>query len=247
MSAAAPSFADVSGARWQRLAGRRIFFGHQSVGQNLVDGVVDVLAADPSVRVRVVASDDARSMGDPALYHARIGRNGQPLSKLSEWERIVSAAKLDGGITLLKFCYVDITSETDVNALLSEYDGTVRRLRAAHPALTVIHVTVPLTMDPGWLRHHAARARGLPSLREANVPRVRYNELLRESYGGMDPVFDLAALESVDAAGRRMAVRHEGRTVPFLHRAWTDDGGHLNRRGRWRIAQAFLATLASIP
>lgn len=41
------AFADVTEAEWEGLASRRIFFGHQSVGRNILAGVRTFLATIP--------------------------------------------------------------------------------------------------------------------------------------------------------------------------------------------------------
>lgn len=247
MTPGASGLAGIPAAHWRWLATQRVFFGHQSVGGNIVRGIDDLLRAHPTLPLRLVETGDAAAMREPGLYHARVGTNGDARSKLDEWERTISAAGLDhDAIALLKLCYVDITLETDVAALFAEYERTVTRIRSAHPRLTIVHITTPLTVDPGSLRHHAAKLRRLTSLREMNVPRARYNELMRKRYGGADAIFDLEALESADRAGRRRTVRVAGRDIPHLDRAWTDDGGHLNEGGRTRAAVAFLETLAAL-
>ena len=246
-ASAASTFAAVSSDRWRWLGSRRVFFGHQSVGANIMRGVEEVLRAHPAIPVRMTESADPRSMRAAGLYHGRVGTNGVPQSKIEAWERVVAGAELDqDGIALLKLCYVDITSAMDLSGLFDEYGRAVRRLKAARPGLTIVHVTTPVTADPGWLRHHAARLRGLTSLREVNLPRARYNDRMRETYGGVDPIFDLEALEASDADGRELAVRCDGRAVPYLNDAWTDDGGHLNEAGQTRAAKALLARLASL-
>jgi lysophospholipase L1-like esterase len=79
-----------------------------------------------------------------------------------------------------------------------------------------------------------------------NLIRHQYNELLRSTYVGKEPVFDLARLESTNADGTTETVRYEGQRVPVLATAWTSDGGHLNEAGRQRMAKALLTTLVGV-
>ena len=77
------ALADVTADEWQRLAARRVFFGHQSVGANLIEGIEDVLRSCPDLPLRIVESNDPSAMAEPGLYHARIGENGHPGGCLS--------------------------------------------------------------------------------------------------------------------------------------------------------------------
>ena len=59
-------------------------------------------------------------------------------------------------------------------------------------------------------------------------------------------MFDLARLESTAPTGERDLRPWNGRLVPRLHSAYTDDGGHLNAAARVRFGRAFVAFLASL-
>ncbi len=243
----APSFADVTPAEWSRLAQRRLFFGHQSVGGNILDGVAEVLRDNPAIGLRVVETDDPSQMTAPGLYHARIGKNGAPDTKLASFSRIAGTAMADSGTALLKYCYVDVTGGTDPAALFAAYQREVDAMKAAHPALTVVHVTLPLETDWGEYFHWKRVIRGqLTTHRELNWIRQGYNEALRRTYAGREPVFDLARLQATGADGVLQTVRYRRTRVPILARTWTEDGGHLNAAGRRRVAEAFLATLAKL-
>jgi hypothetical protein len=238
-------FDAITPEQWQRLASRRIFFGHQSVGGNLLEGVQEVLEECTAIPLRVVDFSEAGELLTPGLYHRALGRNGEPSSKLAAFCEIVNRHLGDNGVVLLKYCYVDVTLGTSPEALFEEYRSGVESLRKRHPGLTIVHVTLPLTSDHGTLRYVAAIARGLPTVRGLNLSRHRYNELLRQTYGGKDPIFDLAHLESTRPDGRTAIVRHQGKRIPVLASDWTYDGGHLNQAGRKHMAKVFLATLAS--
>jgi hypothetical protein len=239
-----PGFDQVSIEQWQRLESARLFFGHQSVGGDLIQGVREVLSRNSQIPVRVVETSDPAAMKEPGLYHARIGRNGAPESKLDAFGRV--AASLGSGTAMLKYCYADVTANTDPAALFEAYCAGVETLRSAHPGLTIVHVTIPLVADHGTLRHVAAVVRGRPTYRQVNWLRAQYNELLRATYGGREAIFDLAELESTKAGGGRATVRYRGDAVPVLASEWTYDGGHLNEAGRRRMAEVFLATLATL-
>lgn len=240
-----PALEQVTTAEWERLAARRLFFGHQSVGSNVIEGVQELLKANPAIPLRVVEATDPAQMTAPALYHGYVGKNEQPDTKLADFSRIVSGLA-DSATAMVKFCYIDINGGTDAAALFARYRATVDSLRAAHPALTIVHVTLPLQVDPGTLFHWRTKLRGKQTpYRTLNAIRARYNQLLRETYAGQ-PVFDLAHYQSILPDGSVGAVSHDGIDVEYLAPEWTSDGGHLNAAGRERMARAFLVTLAKL-
>jgi hypothetical protein len=238
-------FDQITPAQWERLANQRIFFAHQSVGGNLLDGVRDVMREHGAIRLNIVEVSGPSQMNGPAFYHALVGRNGEPSSKLQAFDEFVR--RTDGsGIAFLKYCYVDVQHGSNAQALFEDYRRTVDALRQQFPGLILVHVTLPLVTDAGTLRHLAAVARGKPPARAVNLIRHQYNELLRKAYVGEQPVFDLARLESTNADGSRAEVRYQGQRVPVLAPAWTYDGGHLNEVARQRMSKALLSTLASL-
>src|SRR5262249_17452068 len=125
------------------LATKRIYFAHQSVGSNLLEGVAD-LARGAGVPVRIVQSPRAADVPPAAFGHFFVPENGAPLEKLANFEKALgSGAGID--ITLIKFCYVDIDASTDAAALFARYQATIAGLRAENPQTVFVHVTLPLT------------------------------------------------------------------------------------------------------
>ncbi len=225
----------VPRAAWDALAGKRIFFGHQSVGQNILDGLRDVRASHPAVRLDIRETADPSDFGAPVFAHAFVGENRNPKSKIDEFRKI-----LEGGvgrladIVFLKLCFVDIDRTTDVDGLFRYYEDAVRGLAGKFPALKIIHVTVPLTNQPAGLKAMVKKALGrYPGIQEDNIKRNEFNERMRGRYGSA--VFDLAAREATSLGGVKASFSRDGRTYDLLQRAYTGDGGHLNGLGR-RIA-----------
>lgn len=227
----------------ERVARQRIYFGHQSVGANLLEGVEE-LAAEAGVPIRILRAERASDVPPATLGHTFVARNGKPLEKLQNFRRALGAAPVD--LALVKFCYVDIQADTDVEALFSRYRQTLDELKRSHPGAVFVHVTLPLTtVQTGW-KALAKRALGrAPSGTVENVRREQYNRLLREAYAGREPLFDLARVESTAPDGAPVRVQWHGVTAPALSPAYTDDGGHLNAEGRRRAARELIAVLAS--
>ena len=109
-----------------------------------------------------------------------------------------------------------------------------------------MHFTVPLTVDEPKLKMMAKRLVGRTTTRDLNAKRARYNALLRKEYGTRDPFFDLARAESTLEDGRRIVWWGDGVEVESLAPEFSNDGGHLNVRGRRAVASQFLAFLATL-
>jgi hypothetical protein len=241
----------IEGEVLKRLSGQRIYFGHQSVGFNIVDGVRDTASAGNGAVLPILdAPPDAPLPEGKGLLHGKIGKNRHPLQKIEGFRSLL----LDDGrgtppdVALFKFCYVDFDGNTDVAALFNAYRGAVDEIRAKRPSVRIAHATVPLTSgDEGWKARLLVRLGRRPSEVPGNVRRNRFNELLRAEYEGKEPLFDLARLESTLPDGSRSTFESEGRSWERLAPGYTDDGGHLNGAGKARVGAAFLAFLGAIP
>ena len=216
-------------ASLQRVAHQRIFFGHQSVGANIVQGVKELSAKE----------------GVPVFIKDQfVPENGDPLRKLASFKAFVgTGSKYD--VALVKFCYVDINANTDAAALFDQYRRAINELRARNPRTVFVHATLPLTTvqtgPKAWVKRLIGRS---PYGTVENVRRDEYNRLLRATYAGREPIFDLARIESTAPDGTLVTVTWNGITAPALSPAYTEDGGHLNARGRVLAAREFLTVLA---
>lgn len=238
------STAAVPEAAVQKVASRRVLFGHQSVGGNILDGLADVSGGK-----LVVREGRAPSLFEqPGLVHTLIGKNEDPHSKVADFEAALEATGGKPEIAFFKFCYVDFDAKTNAEQLFEAYLASSRRLKARYPNVTFVHVTVPLTVvqtgAKAWLKHQLLGR--LPWGAQENEVRNRFNALLRSKLEG-EPLFDLAAVESTRPDGSAQSHEVAGRPVPALVAAYSDDGQHLNPVGRRRVAEALLTFLASLP
>jgi hypothetical protein len=226
------------------LARQRVYFGHQSVGRNILDGLKE-LSASAGVPVPVAEVPHAADLRSPGVGHTFVAENGDPMRKLQSFAAALGEGS-QADVALLKFCYVDINADTDPRALFDAYRKTIDRLRVKNPKTTFVHVTLPLTTvqtgPKAWAKRLLGRA---PYGTIENVKREEYNGLLRRTYAGREPIFDLARVESIAADGTQATAEWGGATVPAMVSAYTDDGGHLNRAGRLRAAQALVAVVAA--
>lgn len=228
--AAAPT---TLAAQLSVLSGKAIYFGHQSVGMNIMDGVRTLLAANTGPEPTVVTSSSAASMGSGIWAEAYNGENYDPALKISAFR-----ATLEGGVgarvnvAFMKFCFVDFDDAAKwfqaggtPDGLFAQYRSAMSALRSAYPGVRLVHFTAPLLTD-------SAR----------NARREQYNALVRAAYQGVEPLFDIALLESTDPSGNRVI----GTYGPALYPGYTTDGGHLNAAGQDKVARALVALLAGL-
>jgi hypothetical protein len=224
-------------AAWTRFTSTRVFFAHQSVGWNILDGLgsLDRNAHGPGAQVVNIAKDTVPE--GPALMHVEIGRNGEPLSKIRAFRETLEGglgAKVD--LAVLKFCFWDFNRDTDVKAVFAEYESTLSRLHHEFPNVRFVHSTAPLmAADTDW----RARVRQLlflpvPTTLD-NAKRHEFSNLIRTRYAGREPIFDIEAAEYGD---------EDPDDVPSLPHDLTTDGGHLNNDGKRRVAAAFVNSIA---
>ncbi|MDR0787571.1 MAG: hypothetical protein LBG44_06855 [Gemmatimonadota bacterium] len=228
------------------LSRRRIYFAHQSVGNNVLQGVQAILTSAPGSGVRIIESRDPSTVEGAGIIHFAAGSNGNPASKNADFIRALDArAAPDNGIALLKYCYVDVDENTDIDAVFREYEEMVAGIRRSHPDLTVVHVTMPLTTDDAGPKAVIKRLIGRTTNRDINALRNRYNQKLRAGYAG-EPIFDLATIESTRSDGSRESATMGGSEVFALVPGYTYDGGHLTPDAERVVAESFIRTLADI-
>lgn len=242
---------DVPLDAWARLRDKTIFFGHHSVGGNIVQGLQELAAGRESLKLNIVKTKDPKSIQGPVLAHASVGQNLQPLSKIAEFQTLMHnglAEEVD--IAFFKLCFVDMGKTSDPNAILAAYSAAMDTLKSRFPKVVFVHLTVPLCGPPqkaiGILKASARRLLGRPPVLEENQVRARFNSLLRERYSGKEPLFDLALYETLGSDGLRHYGLRNGQEVPVLARSYTDDGGHLNLMGRQHVAEQLLIYLADL-
>jgi hypothetical protein len=186
--------------------------------------------------------------GGGYFAHGPIGQNGDPLGKTDDF-----AGKVDGelhrmvDVAFHKYCYADIDQETDWESVFRHYSETMARLRASHPDVTFVHVTVPVTHVQAGPKALIKKVIGRPpgGYRD-NLLRERFNEQMRREYAGREPLFDLAAVEATGPDGREEIFSFDGMTGRALFPPYGSDGRHLSERGQRRVAEELLVMLAKL-
>jgi hypothetical protein len=228
----------------RRVAQRRILFGHQSVGSNVLEGLERLALANHAASLHIAALGPPSD--GPAIAHVLIGANGRPFSKIAHFDQLMSsAAGRWAEIAFFKFCYVDFHAGSDLATLFDSYQQAHEARQAEHPQTIFVHMTAPLTtVRPESRRWFKNPGSGGATGERENMKRNEYNQLLRRAYEGSEPLFDLARIET--AAGRGSFER-DGRRYECLDEAMTSDGGHLNATGQLAVASTLVNFLAALP
>ena len=237
---------EVPDSIWEKMADQKLYFGHQSVGYNILNGIETIVKNNPQIRLGIKETYDPDEFEKGTISHSRIGYNSDPVSKLDMFYFIAKSGGAEkADIMFFKFCYVDFDRNTDVNDLFQKYRTTFQKLKTKYPETKFIHLTAPLkTIQDGpraWVKNLIGRTLGGTI---ENAKRNDFNEMIRKTYSAKEPVFDIAAIESTYPDGRRATFEMEGKTYYHLVPAYTNDGGHLNENGRKIVAEQLLLTIA---
>jgi len=241
------SIKDIPAPDWKKLSEKRIYFGHQSVGFNIIDGIKDVLRENPQIVLKTVETRKATELVPGVLGHTKVGENDDPKSKCDDFREVMNLLGKYVDIAGFKFCYVDIVSSTDINKVFDYYQQTMNDLKKKYPGVTFIHITAPLTTVQTGIKARIKEIIGKPVWGyNDNIKRDQFNQKLKGAYEGKEPIFDLAGIESTYPDGTRAFIKGNRGVCPFLVPEYTTDGGHLNAKGRRAIAEQFLIFLAKL-
>jgi hypothetical protein len=212
------------------VARTRVFFGHQSVGMNVL-GAVPGVYADHGVSAPPIGYEGTQPGPNGGfIAHEFIGENGKPLVKLEDFDRTMRGGM--GRQVDVALMNVDVDSSMDVDALFARCRDTMGALERDFPNVTFIHMTVPLRTEATWGAD--------------NVARERFNALIRGEYAGHH-LFDIAAIESTKPDGTRISGSYDNQGYFALYDGYANGDGfgvHLNAVGSKIAATAFLDAIA---
>jgi len=243
------SINDVSTEAWKELSQKTIYFGHQSVGFNIIDGINDLKKENPNISLNIVEIKTPDEMEKHVFAHSRIGANNDPSQKITDFKKYIENGVGDkANIAFLKFCYVDIHKDSDTAKVFSDYNKMILDVQKEFPKTTFVHFTVPLTVSKTNWKTWFKKTMGKGELWEINdnIKRNEYNELVINQYDKKEPVFDLAKIESTDNENNRVSFSYKDKTYYSMFPGYTNDGGHLNENGRKKIAEQLLLFLINL-
>lgn len=225
-----PNSAAITTAELQTAATKRVFFGHHSVGWNVLDGVSALYSAagvsGPGQEYISSHSAVITPASGGVLAHAEAGDNGDPNGKVDDFAAYLRAGVASQvQVAVVKYCYVDIYDDSTVDATFAHYVSVMDGLQAEFPGITFIYATNPLETDSDG----------------ANRARYRFNQLVRAKYAGTGRLWDIAAIESTRPDGTRVTGSAYGEA---MYAGYTSDGGHLNSAGSKVVAAELLRLIA---
>lgn len=230
------------------LSQKSIYFGHQSVGKNILSGV-DYWNTEGMHQLSIKESRDFADSSATSFIHFRIGQNENPILKIDDFYNTIPEIRSESKkIAFFKFCYVDFTEETDTEAVFNHYKSKMLELQDSYPDIILVLFTVPLKSVRKGIDAIAYRVRyGKDTSKEDNVKRNEFNERIRKELGREFPVFDLAKTEATLPDGSLNTYKFNGEQYSALCSLYTNDGGHLNETGAKIVAFNLLSFLAGLP
>jgi predicted GNAT family acetyltransferase len=237
---------DIKAEAIETLAQKIILFGHASVGNNIVDGIQEIMSTDnrfEKINVRKLESD--HQISTPGFYHFGVRKNGFPKKKCDHFKQMLIDNGLGGkvDIAFFKLCYVDIEEDANVQEIFDYYVKTMEDVKKEFPNIKILHTTVPLYSHGKGIKGFIKR---LIKTDNHNIKRNEFNEKLIEKYNDTDPIYDLASVESSYPDGHRSAFKVKGKEYFSLANEYTYDGGHLNELGRYQAAKNLLKILSEV-
>lgn len=238
----------VPQGEWDKLASKRIYFGHQSVGYNIMNGVRDIINEFPQIKLNIIEGKDIKEFIDPVFAHSAVGENKDPYSKIDDFKGIMENGlgnKVD--VAFFKFCYVDIDKDTNINKLFAHYSETMDSIKKKYPKIKIVFVSCPIRVRPKGIKTGIKRILGIAIPDELdNLKRIEFNDLLISNYLDTKRIFDLAKHEAAKPNGKENTFKTKGKKNMFLVPEYSSDGKHLNSVGRRKIGKDLLLFLLQI-
>ena len=226
---------------------KNIFFGHRSVGDNILQGIKEIDSQYPFPKLNILKMENGKQSSGNYFFESYIGGNGDPKSKINDFcLKVNQLEKNNLSIAMMKLCYADIKSNTNINDVFNNYTEAVDSLQNKYPDLLIVHFTVPLTSKRDFLMSIKDFIKGRSDNGMLdNIERNKFNQLLYLKYS-VNRIFDLAKLESTYSDGTSEEFIYQDKVYNSLITDYTDDGGHLNKEGKRLIAEKLILYLSTL-
>jgi hypothetical protein len=162
------------------LQNKRVFFGHASVGYNIISGVENIKANnDRFSKIRINDLKNNNEIAEGGIYHSVIGKNGFPKSKTDGFKKVLQENGLGNrlDIAFFKYCYVDFDKDSNVGEIFDYYSKNIADIKKEFPNLKIVHVTTPLYAHAWGIKGFI---KNLLSGDVANIKRNEFNRLIIE-------------------------------------------------------------------
>jgi hypothetical protein len=238
---------DVPASAWKELSKKNIFFGHQSIGTNIMEGIADLMKENPKIQLKIVDANDGTPHKDGMFLHTRFGGKTDPLIILNNFTELMDKMMGDSvDIVLIRYIHNKIDSETkEIETVFDAYKKALTLLRKKYPGTIFVHSTLPLLVSKTTWKTWIKKLVGKKKFWEydTNINLNRFNDLLKIEYSGKEPILDLARMQSTFPDGRRVSFTKNRKKYFSMASEYSYDGAHLNERGRKAAAEQFLLLL----
>ncbi|MFA5014779.1 MAG: hypothetical protein WC549_04500 [Actinomycetota bacterium] len=228
--------------KWDTLANKKIYFGHQSVGYNIVEGIQEIIANNPNIKLNIKVAKNPSDFNAPVFAHSPVGKNRDPFTKIADFKAIMDSGvgrKVD--IAFFKLCYIDIDQDTDLDRLFNYYKENMRQIQENYPNAIFIHCSVPVRTTNTSIKAAIMRLLGKTVWGDKeNIARNKYNQKLANEYGSSGRFFDLAKYEATSPNGALTHCAKDGKDCLALYSKYSEDGGHLSSLGRKAVSTKLL-------
>ena len=224
-----------------------IYFGHQSVGNNIINGIKEILIENEINDFKPFELNAISTLPKNYFVHSPIGKNGNPISKIEDFKKDITILKNKNlKIAMMKFCYVDFNEKTNIDKIFDYYIKAIDSIKTKNPNLIILHLTVPLKSERSFLGKIKAYLTGKSDKTfNDNYVRNQYNDLIRSKYSS-EYIFDIAKIESTYPDGKREIKTLDNKSCYYLSKIYTSDGGHLNGFGQKVVANELINKIAKI-
>ena len=231
---------------------KRVLFVHDAVGADITAAFAQVYQQANLPAPQVARWSQVTRTKGPVFAEVGAGRDGDTRAKLGTFAQLVNdAPQRSIDVALMDFSSADVSADTDIAALFNQYVATMDSLEGAHPDITFVYTTVPVTTENSWKQMDAGAVTGLlgatQPMWQSNIARERYNALVRQRYASSGKLFDIAALQARIKGNKVAAKQHEGDSFYVMYPGLaSNDGRRLNATGSSRLATELARTIEAV-
>ncbi len=228
----------------------RVLFVYQTLGIDILRGIPAAFRSAHLKEPNVTNWKKSKSQSGPLVATAKVGRPGDPVSKMRAFAGLVNNAPRNSvDIAVMTFDYRDVTADTNIFDLFDIYTDTMTSLETANPDVVFLYATAPVTTSNSWREVDRSTVKGLADVSQPvwqdNIARERFNTLVRQEYSTTGRLFDVASLQAGLSASKVAAKEHESQWYFVMNPRLSKDGSRLNDTGSLRIARAAMELVAA--
>jgi hypothetical protein len=238
---------DFQKSKLEKLSKKRIYYGHRSIGNNIITGIRDLMKENSQIKFNIIKPGDRVNHKEGFFMHSMISQNASPKSIADDYEKLMS--EVSGEYFDIVFIrYTPFYDKSDLKDIFADYKETLRLLKNKYPKTIFVHGTFPLNRSKTSWKTWIKKIFGKKDIweYEQNIKVNEFNKLLRKEYYAKEPFFDIAKFQSTYPNGKRSTFTKDGKTYFHTVSDYTYDGVHLNERGRKIVAEQLLMLFADV-